>query len=223
MEIYNKVRQVPQNAQKPINGGRLKGMTDINPQWRIQTLTEQFGMCGFGWYYTIEKEWIEESGNESCAFVDINLYVNHKGEWSKPIHGTGGSKFLSNEKSGPYLSDECFKMATTDALSVACKQLGMGADIYWQAGRTKYSKGDDMQALPTYTEEKPKKSAAEPTVDEVAKKLGTTREEMIAVAKAHYPEGSKQLAALLATWNIDSIDNASTAQLMAVWSKYNKK
>jgi len=28
LAIYNKVRKVPQEAQKPIKGGRLKGMTD---------------------------------------------------------------------------------------------------------------------------------------------------------------------------------------------------
>ena len=55
------------------------------------------------------------------------------------IPGTGGSKFAAKEKSGVYVSDECFKMALTDALSVACKQLGIGADVYWAADRTKYS------------------------------------------------------------------------------------
>ena len=30
-------------------------------------------------------------------------------------------------------------MALTDAISVACKALGFGADIYWEAGRTKYN------------------------------------------------------------------------------------
>jgi hypothetical protein len=41
--IYNKVAEVPKNAQKLIGAGRLKGMTDINPMWRIKALTEQFG------------------------------------------------------------------------------------------------------------------------------------------------------------------------------------
>ena len=40
LDIYEKVRSVPQNAQKEIKAGRLKGMTDINPMWRIQKLTE---------------------------------------------------------------------------------------------------------------------------------------------------------------------------------------
>ncbi len=75
--------------------------------------------------------------------VDIELYVNYKQPlgleedlWSKAIEGSGGSSFISNEKNGLYTSDECFKMAYTDALSVACKSLGMGADVYW--GDSKY-------------------------------------------------------------------------------------
>ena len=48
LKLYNAVRSVPAEAQKKINGGRLKGMTDINPMWRIKTLTEQFGVCGVG-------------------------------------------------------------------------------------------------------------------------------------------------------------------------------
>lgn len=31
LELYDKFRQVPETAKKNINGGRLKGMTDINP------------------------------------------------------------------------------------------------------------------------------------------------------------------------------------------------
>ncbi len=38
--------------------------------------------------------------------------------------------FVINEKRGIHTNDECFKMAITDALSVAMKQLGMAADIY---------------------------------------------------------------------------------------------
>ena len=112
MEIYNKISGVPENAKKKIQGGRLKGMTDIKPMWRIEKLTELF-----------------------------DLYYKLNGEWSEPIQGTGGSSFISNEKNGLYTSDECFKMAYTDALSVACKSLGMGADVYW--GDSKYAKNDN--------------------------------------------------------------------------------
>lgn len=140
LSIYNAVRKVPAEAQKPIQGGRLKGMTDINPMWRIKTLTEQFGPCGIGWHYNIIEKRIEEGANgEKIAFIDIELFVVYDGAWSYPIVGTGGSSFVSKEKNGLYTSDECFKMALTDALSVACKALGIGADVYYEKDRDKYS------------------------------------------------------------------------------------
>ena len=136
--IYNQSKVVPSDAQKPIKGGRLKGMTDINPMWRIKKLTELFGPCGIGWYYKEVDRWTVEYKDEVCAFVNIELYINVDNEWSMPIHGTGGSKLAQKESSGVFVSDECFKMATTDALSVACKQLGIGADIYWKEDKSKY-------------------------------------------------------------------------------------
>lgn len=138
LEIYNKIKEVPEKAQKKITGGRLNGMTDIKPMWRIEKLTELFGICGFGWKAPItNKEIIDGANGEKIAIVDINLYIKIDGEWSDPIQGTGGSSFIANEQKGLYTSDECFKMAYTDALSVACKSLGMGADVYW--GDSKYS------------------------------------------------------------------------------------
>jgi len=144
LEIYDAVREVPASAQKSIQGGRLKGMTDINPMWRIKALTEQFGACGIGWKYEIADKRLESGANEEVvAVVDISLYVKNDGEWSAAIPGTGGSMFVAKERNGLYTSDEAFKMALTDALSVSCKALGVGADIYWSGDRTKYSRGND--------------------------------------------------------------------------------
>ena len=147
LDLYEKVRSVPDSAKKTIKGGRTSGMTDINPMWRIKVLTEQFGPCGIGWYYIPTRKWLETSGNEIAAFVDIELYIKVDGEWSKPIPGNGGSMFASKEKSGIYVSDECYKMATTDAISVACKQLGIGADVYWDSDRTKYNKQNNPDMI----------------------------------------------------------------------------
>lgn len=148
-EIYQAVRSVPQEAQKRIEGGRLKGMTDINPMWRIKTLTEQFGACGVGWYYEVTDKRLETSlvSDEVSANVMINLFVKIDGEWSKPIVGIGGSMFVSKEKERFYTDDECYKKALTDAISVACKALGFGADIYWDKDVTKYSekKGEGVE------------------------------------------------------------------------------
>lgn len=140
LEIYNKVRKVPADAIKSIGGGRLKGMSDINPMWRIKCLTEIFGMCGFGWKYEILDERLEKgAGDEISAFVRIKLYIKVDGIWSEAIPGTGGSSFVAKEKNGLFTSDECFKMALTDAISVACKSLGFGADVYYEKDKTKYS------------------------------------------------------------------------------------
>lgn len=138
LEVYNKIKSVPNKAKKTITGGRLSGMTDIKPMWRIEKLTEIFGMCGIGWKAPItNKEIIEGANGEKIAIVDIELFVKVGDKWSEGITGTGGSSFIAKEKQGLYTSDECFKMAYTDALSVACKSLGMGADVYW--GDSKYN------------------------------------------------------------------------------------
>ena len=131
LTIWNKVKSVPHEAQKKIKGGRLNNMTDINPQWRLATMTELFGPIGIGWYYKVVRQWIEDTQDGlACAFTNIDLFIKHEGEWSQAICGTGGSMMVAKEKSGNYVSDECFKMSLTDALSVAMKQLGVGADIY---------------------------------------------------------------------------------------------
>ena len=139
LKIYNAVKKVPDEAKRAITGGRLKGKTEINPMWRIKALTEQFGPCGIGWYYEVTKQWLESSGTEVAAFVNILLYIKVGDEWSKPIPGVGGAMFVEQQKGSAYVSDECYKMATTDAISVACKQLGIGADVYWEADKTKYT------------------------------------------------------------------------------------
>lgn len=139
LELYNAVREVPKEAQKAIGAGRLKGMTDINPMWRIKVLTEQFGICGLGWYTEIIKTWLETGANgEITANVEIRLYIKKGNDWSRPIQGIGGSKFVAKETNGLYTDDECYKKAYTDAVSVACKALGIGADVYFAKDSTKY-------------------------------------------------------------------------------------
>lgn len=145
LDLYNALRVVPENAKKEIKAGRLKGMTDINPMFRIKSLTEQFGICGFGWYYEITNQWLEQGADGVIsAFVNINLYVKYNGEWSKPIVGTGGSTFVAKELKGLYTDDEAYKKALTDAISIACKSLGMCADVYYNKDvknfGTKYDK-----------------------------------------------------------------------------------
>lgn len=128
--IYEHGRSVPLNAQKPFNANGFSG-TDINPMWRIKKLTELFGPCGIGWYTEVLSERAETYGDTVMAIVDINLYVKVDGEWSRPIYGTGGNQLVQVTKGGARPSDEGYKKAYTDAISIACKALGIGADIWY--------------------------------------------------------------------------------------------
>lgn len=158
MDIYEKGRKVPEEAKKIINAGKIKGFTDINPMWRIKVLTELFGACGIGWYTEIKNVWNEEGKDGKVAtFCQIHLYIKVDGEWSKPIEGVGGSMFVNVWKGAPETTDECVKMAYTDAISVACKALGIGADVYFAKDRTKYDAADDMMPDPAYIENLEKK------------------------------------------------------------------
>jgi len=130
MDIWDKVKHPPESALKPITGGRLKGMTDIKPQWRYQVMTEIFGPCGIGWKFDIVNTSVFE-GNDGTRVASVLVHLFIKQDvWSDPIPGVGGSMLVAKESSGLYTSDEAFKMATTDALSTAMKVLGVGADIY---------------------------------------------------------------------------------------------
>ncbi len=152
LTLYEKFRTVPESAKKKITGGRLNGFTDINPMWRIKMLTDEFGPVGVGWYYDIVDEKLEKGANdEIAAFVKINMFVKIGEDWSKPIPGIGGSMFVSKERNGMYTSDECFKMALTDAISTSCKALGIGADVYFEKDRTKY---DSKETEPKQPENK---------------------------------------------------------------------
>ena len=130
MEIWNALKHPPESALKKISGGRMNGKTDIHPQWRYQAMTEQFGPIGIGWKFTIDEHWSEPILTEVLCHVRISLFIKQGDIWSEPIPGIGGNKTVAIEKAGPHISDEGYKMALTDALSVAMKLLGVAADIY---------------------------------------------------------------------------------------------
>lgn len=171
MTLFEQLRTTPQEARKEIAAGRLKGFTDINPMWRFKRLTEVFGPCGIGWKYEIVSQRLQQgNGCEIAAFVDVLLYYKWDGQWSEGIPGIGGSAFVAAERSGPHTSDECFKMALTDAIGTACKALGMSADIYFQKDRTKYNSQDSTPANGNQSNgyvKAPTKEAPTPTEEEM--------------------------------------------------------
>jgi len=158
MENYNKLRTPPKEALKQIAGGRLSGMTDIKPQWRIEVMTEVYGTCGIGWKFEIKRLWSEAgSDNQILAFAEINLKIKEGAEWSDSIPGIGGSMLVAKETNKMHSSDEAYKMAVTDALSTAMKCLGVAADIYmglWDGSKYKDVMRKKESPLPVPPEEK---------------------------------------------------------------------
>ena len=134
MQHYDNLKKVPANALKTIQFGNLKGKSDINPQWRYEALTNEFGACGVGWKYEIIETHTQEvpNGNSGSlmVFVKINLYIKDGEEWSAPIPAYGGDMLIVQDKNGIHGNDEAYKMATTDALGTAAKMIGVAADIY---------------------------------------------------------------------------------------------
>jgi hypothetical protein len=156
-EIYNQLKTVPRERLKVIGAGRLKGMFDISPQWRIEKLTETFGACGFGWATQNVTFTYQTKGDEVVVNCHLEMIVKHNEEWSKPIFATGGSKFSTTETKGVYVSDEAEKMAYTDAIGVAGKMLGLAADVYMgEMDKTKYTNEPAAQQTsePTQTDDR---------------------------------------------------------------------
>lgn len=152
LKIWDAVARPPKEALKEIKGGRLSGMTDIKPQWRYKAMTAQFGPCGIGWYYSIAREWSEPgSDGQIFCFVNVDLFFKHGEIWSEAIPGNGGSMLVTKEKAGLHSNDEGYKMALTDALSVAMSRIGVAAEIYmgnWTGSKYKDQPKDQPKEEP---------------------------------------------------------------------------
>ena len=183
LRYYELLRKVPDYALKQIGAGRLKGMSDINPVYRIKAMTEAFGPCGIGWKYVITKQWLETYGQEVKAFCNIDLFIKVDGEWSDAIPGTGGSSLVAVERSGLYVSDEAYKMALTDALSVAMKALGVAADVYYSKDKvgqfdTKYEQQSYVAQQPVQQQPQAQQSVQQQvTVEQVMKEIAAAKTE----------------------------------------------
>ncbi len=113
LEIWDKVKQPPKTALKEILAGRLRGKTDINPQWRYQVMTENFGLCGIGWKWELKRIWTEPAQEgQVFAFAEVNVFFRSTplSPWSDPIPGIGGSMLIELESKGLHANDEGYKM-----------------------------------------------------------------------------------------------------------------
>ena len=191
IKIYKSLSQPPKSALREIQAGKLKGKTDINPQWRYKAMTEQFGLVGCGWKYEVQNLWTEPgAGAEKLAFAQVAVFVKDGEKWSEPIVGIGGSKLVQLEKGAAVSNDEGYKMAVTDAFSTALKMLGVAADIYagaWDGSKYK----EPGESAPQKTESAPQK---QPAQFNFTPKGGETtpeeKQELAEIFKATFPDGS---------------------------------
>ena len=141
---YENLASPPADAVKQITGGKLKGFSDINPQWRYEALTNEFGLCGVGWKFEIANTFTEAipATNELMIFVQVNLYVKDGDTWSEPIPGFGGDFLIVKDKNGIHGNDEGYKMAITDAIGTAAKTIGVAANVYRGRMESKYSRSE---------------------------------------------------------------------------------
>ena len=133
LRFFEKMGKVPKEFLSKIPKGPMAGKSSIDSQWRLKKMTEVFGPCGSGWKYEIVRVWTEPGPGETVAcFCQINLYWREdpQGPWSDPIPGIGGNQLIQKFSRGLNLNDEGYKMALTDALSVAGKALGVASLIY---------------------------------------------------------------------------------------------
>lgn len=140
---YTALSKVPSDALKEIGFGKLKGKSDINPQWKIEAMTEQFGLCGIGWYFDItDVTTIPLQDGQLLIYMTVKVYVKEGDGWSMPAVGCGGDFLVQLEKGQLKGNDEGYKMCLTDALGNAFKCFGVAGDVYRgrMNGATKYSR-----------------------------------------------------------------------------------
>lgn len=201
-EWFMKNANPPQDALKPITAGRLKGKSDINPQWRIQALTEQYGICGIGWACEIkEKEYVDvPATGEKMVFITVHLFIR---DWNFPDEykwignaiGIGGDFVVKREKEGLHANDEGLAMALTDAIGKAAKVFGIANNVYRGKFETKYSRDDGKEP-----------QDSRPNVS------GMATEKQIGLVKSLAKKGNFNLESILKHYNVDSFEDMTKEQ-----------
>lgn len=193
MQIYNAGRAVPPGAVKKITGGAYgkAGLSDINPQWRIEKMTELFGPCGIGWTWQPEEIRMEEG--LCLAHVTVRYRVVEGGEFSEPVHGYGGTVMgKMNDDS------DVLKSTFTDAVSNALRYIGIGADVWYKPGREASSNQFDTK----YSAPPPKP---------VQPNLAMVTDEQLAIIAKIFP--ADRIAAMLKHYDLP--DTAALTQAQA--------
>lgn len=194
MDLYNAVRSAPENAIKPIKGGAYgaANLSDVNPQWRIQKMTEQFGPAGTGWIWEPLEQWTDNGVHYAHVAVQYKI---DGGEFSFPVHGYGGTKIGGRDDS------DLIKSSMTDAISNALRYIGVGADVW-------YSDNGNPQFDSKYSAPPPakKQEAAKPPVQASTEKISPGQIKFI-----HSVCSDLEILALKEKYKVDSLKDIPRA------------
>ena len=179
--------------------------------------------------------WMREHSRDN-ANCKVSIYNEDLNMW------------VSKEDTGTDSNTEAEKGRASDSFKRACVNWGIGRELYtappiWisKSDYTSNSKGSTYDRFKVTGIDYDKNGnisylaientklnrqvfvwGSETKGASKARKAGyPTRDEMLDVVKAHYPDEAT-LKALLDSFGIDSIDDATDAQLMAVYNKYGR-
>lgn len=187
-------------------------------------LDETFGI--FGWQRKHE-------------LIGGNLYC------TVSVQNPDTKEWVSKQDVGTESFSEKEKGQASDSFKRACFNLGIGRELYtaptiWinKGDYTSNEKGntydrftvkeigyDDDGSISHLVIENQKLKRVVFTTDEKPKKSKKdegfpSRDKMLEIVKKHYPDGSDNLAKLLKTFEVASVEECSDNQLKAIYSKY---
>lgn len=162
----------------------------------------------------ITTELLSDDG-ERCMFRAVISDENCR------VLGTGTAFEL---KSSSFINASSYiENCETSAVGRALAMCGIGIDV----SIASYEEvANAIQNQPKEEEKVEAKAEAHKIVEELKTHEQVpgypTKEELIAFANKYYPKGSKPLEQLLGMWKINSLEEASTAQLSVIYNKYKK-
>ncbi len=210
LKLWDSVSRVPKEHLKPFNNGRFAG-TAIKPMFFIKTMTEQFGVCGQGWFIDKPEFQLVDAGESKLVYSTVAVWV----QGGQRVYGIGGDWAVRNGKG----EDEAFKKAYTDALTNALVKLGVGADIHmglWDGNKyvAETAEATSKPKLATVTGEPaaPKAASREP-YDKISKGIKTIRDTGTNDDLTNWYRGNaKTIEGFPADWHQMIMEEFSTAR-----------
>jgi hypothetical protein len=128
MRLWRRLQRTDPKHTKPFTRpGGFRG-TQIDPTWRMQTMTEVFGPVGQGWGW----EQLDWTLAERMVFICVRVWYRDPDSgamaWTGPQWG--GTTMVRRRSGLDELDDECFKMSMTDAVGKCLVQIGLAADVH---------------------------------------------------------------------------------------------